>query len=188
VPQAATNSAPTATGFRRVAMNSERGWSMVERSGAMVLARRHPLTIEGDDLGHFDVVFGCGESANEFVLGYSETRRGRNGEMAQPLKEIAIRLGSRTLPLSLATPRTKPEADTGKPGPTSFASGVIPAALLKTFGNTGSRSLTVETATMGKESTMIRIGNTGVAQHLPQLAASCASQPRIEHARLFPQD
>jgi hypothetical protein len=188
VPPAATNSAPTATGFRRVANNSERGWSMVERTGAMVLVRRHPLTVEGDDLGHFDVMFACGDSANEFVVGYSETRRSRNGEALQPLKEIAVRIGSRTLPLSLAAARMKLAAGPAKPGPTALASGIIPASLLKTFGNPGSRSLTIETSTIGKESTIIRIGNTGVAQHLPRLAAACASQPRVEHARLFAQD
>ena len=32
---------------------------------------------------------------------------------------------------------------------------------------------------------MIRIGNTGVSQHLPQLAASCAARARVEHARLL---
>ena len=47
---AATNSAPTAhRGIPARANNSERGWSIAERSGAQVLARRHPLTVEGDD-------------------------------------------------------------------------------------------------------------------------------------------
>lgn len=204
---AATNSAPTAAGFRRVAATNERGWSMVERGGQTVLARRHPLTLEGDTIGHFDVMFACGDSASEFVLVYSETRRIRNGEIApQPLKEVAVRLGSKTLPLTLGAARgkdaarpgaaksdvvksaavksdiAKPDADRG-----SAASGVIPASLVKNFANSGSRSLTIETATVNKESTIIRIGNTGVAQHLPQFAASCASQPRSEHARLLPQ-
>jgi hypothetical protein len=34
---------------------SERTWGVVEQSGAASLARRHPLTVEGEDIGTFDL-------------------------------------------------------------------------------------------------------------------------------------
>ena len=51
--------APTTAG-NRSGGPEEQGWAMVERAGASMLARRHPLTIEGDEIGSFDLVLACG--------------------------------------------------------------------------------------------------------------------------------
>jgi hypothetical protein len=54
--------APTPTparmtnGARAVAISEQR-WAMVDRAGNAVLARRHPLTVEGDNIGSFDLFF-----------------------------------------------------------------------------------------------------------------------------------
>ena len=36
---------------------------MVDHAGGTALARRHPLTIEGEDIGSFDLLLACGAAA-----------------------------------------------------------------------------------------------------------------------------
>src|SRR5262249_40771214 len=38
---------------------SEQRWALVDRAGAATLARRHPLTVEGEEIGSFDLVLTC---------------------------------------------------------------------------------------------------------------------------------
>ena len=39
---------------------SERRWAVVDRAGVATLARRQPLTVEGEDIGSFDLMLACG--------------------------------------------------------------------------------------------------------------------------------
>jgi hypothetical protein len=64
----------------------------------------------------------------------------------------------------------------------SLAAGPVPASLIDTFAGTGKRSMMIETST-GRIVTGIRIGNTGVKQSLPRLAARCVT-PMGERAEL----
>ena len=41
---------------REAAEISERRWAVVDRSGGRTLARRHPLTVEGEEIGSFDLL------------------------------------------------------------------------------------------------------------------------------------
>ena len=59
----------------------------------------------------------------------------------------------------------------------------MPAALIKALAENGNRSLTVTTSSADNAATTIRIGNTGVAANMPQLAACCAPQPRRRRMR-----
>ena len=54
----------------------------------------------------------------------------------------------------------------------TFATGTVPAALIKAFTGSGPRSLYVTTKS-GDFRTVIRLGNTGAAQNLPSLTDSC---------------
>jgi hypothetical protein len=63
------------------------------------------------------------------------------------------------------------------------ASVAMAAATISNFAASANRSLTIGTMASDNTATNIRVGNTGVAQHFPQLAASCA-QGRTEHAEL----
>jgi hypothetical protein len=181
-PPVATSTAPATTGsLRRMSTGGERtGWAMVERSGQLVLTRRHPLTIEGEDVGSFDVSIACGDKPNEYLVSYSETRRsGEDGALPQPLKEVQLRLGYKTVSLALQ------QSDLGAAASerASLASGVLNATMISHFAGSAARSLTVGTLTGDSIATNIRIGNTGAAQHFPRLATSCA-QTRTEHAEL----
>ena len=39
---------------------------MIERAGAVALARRHPLTVEGEEIGSFDLSVACGAGADSY--------------------------------------------------------------------------------------------------------------------------
>jgi hypothetical protein len=75
------NSGPSATSAglsngARVAVNN-RAWAVLANAsdGRLALGRSHPLTVEGADLGVFDLNFACGEQGRDFVVTYSEQRR-----------------------------------------------------------------------------------------------------------------
>lgn len=180
-PPVATSTAPATTGsVRRMSGGGERaGWAMIERGGEIALTRRHPLTIEGEDIGSFDVSISCGEKPNEYRLSYNETRRGRGDTVPPALKEVQVRLGYKTMTLALK--RSEPTANAAERS--SSASGVLSAAMISGFAANASRSLTVGTMIADNTTTNIRVGNTGAAQHFPQLATACA-QARTEHAGL----
>ncbi|HET7680819.1 MAG TPA: hypothetical protein VFK79_11890 [Xanthobacteraceae bacterium] len=156
---------------------SERGWVVNGKPGQASLRRRHPLTVEGDEIGSFDIILGCG-GIGGYDVTYAERRR-----PAEPLKQVEIVVGRRSIPLKIVSSEIK-ETELA-----SLARGVMPASLVNTLSRSGSRSLMVTTANGNNVATTIRVGNSGVSQNLPQFAASCAEQPAGRgdaHAELAP--
>ncbi|MEX1083686.1 MAG: hypothetical protein WEC82_05145, partial [Xanthobacteraceae bacterium] len=158
------------------------GWSVSEKSGRSILNRSHPLTLEGDEIGSFDLVFSCAAAPDSYDVAYFEKRRGAG---AQPggdaLKRVAIYVGRKSVSLNVVGSQVRPEDRELE----SVARGVVPADFLELLARDGSRSLTVKTAASNDVETAIRIGNTGAAQNLPRLAASCREQSAA-HAELQP--
>jgi hypothetical protein len=138
-----------------------------------MLARRHPLTQEGDDIGRFDVMFSCADVADSYTVTYLERRRIRDPQRNRDaLKDVTLWLGARSATLKVISSETG-----GKPAEiASLARGVVSSALVNDYAAMGARLLTVQTANERDAQTTIRIGNTGVAQNLPQLAASCGKK------------
>jgi hypothetical protein len=67
--RAATTSAPPVNNIRRVvAAANERGWTIVRQPDTTALVRRHPLTVEGEGIGSFDVMLTCGETPGEYSI------------------------------------------------------------------------------------------------------------------------
>jgi hypothetical protein len=182
-PQSTTNAVPSQLPVKRISLSSqrERGWVAAERAGASTLARRHPLTVEGEELGTIEVAFACGASAGEYLVHYTETRRGTEGAAAQPLKSIELRLANKIVPLTLRTP-----APSQSPGEVlSQASGTVTGAMLHNFASSAMRSIVIETASENSDVAVIRIGNSGASANLMSFLSSCAQQPaRAEHAGL----
>ena len=155
----------------------ERGWMVNSKPGQTSLRRRHPLTVEGDEIGSFDIILGCGSNEGYDVT-YVERRR-----PTEPLKQVEIAVGRRSVPLQIVTSEIK-ETELA-----SLARGVMPASVVNMLSRSGSRSLMVTTSNGGNIATTIRVGNSGVPQNLPQFAASCAEQPGARgdtHAELVP--
>lgn len=160
---------------------SERGWVVNEKAGQTSLRRRHPLTVEGDEIGAFELTLAC-SSKGSYELTYMERRR--NGEhAAEPLKQVEISIGRRSVMLKINTSEIK------QTELASLATGSIPAELVDALGRDGGRSLMVTTSSGNDVLTTTRVGNSGVPQYLPQLVANCNDQQvaRIgAHAELAP--
>jgi hypothetical protein len=145
-----------------------------------MLVRRHPLTVEGEDLGVIDVAFACGSNAGEYLIHYTELRRGAD-IAAAPLKSVELRLANHIVPLKLEAPR----AARGRGDVLASASGIVTGAMLQNFASRRMRSMVIETTADNSEGAVIRIGNSGAAASLIPFQASCTQQSaRAEHALL----
>jgi hypothetical protein len=174
---AATNSASLANGAR--APVNGQGWAMLSVEGRPALGRTHPLTVEGDDVGTFELKFACGEPGRDYIVTYIEQRRREDtGRVPAVLSEVEILLAGKPVQLKVVASRPRD----GSSELASIASGRVPVEMLKAFADPGSRSLMVETAS-DDAVTAIRIGNAGISRVLPMLAASCgATQPPIRNS------
>jgi hypothetical protein len=168
---AATTSSPAmASGAR--AVSNERSWVMVQSDGSQILARQHPLTVEGDEIGNFELRFACGDNGKDYMVTYVEQRRGaEDGRAPEALTDVELSLAGKSVTLKVTSTQRG-----GKPVVfQSIASGRVPAELVKAFADPRSRSLMVET-TSDDMATAIRVGNAGVARSFPQLTSSCGAQ------------
>ncbi len=189
-PENVTTAAPNSLPVKRIAMTAgqrdrekERGWTIADRAGNSVLTRRHPLTVEGEEIGTLEVSFACGNSANEVQLNYTETRRASEGETPRMLKSVEMRIGGKTVALSVVPPRGAASS-----GETVYsANGAVTASILRNFAASSSRSLTVETRIDQAEPVAIRIGNTNAFSNLPVFMTACSQPGRAEHANLQPE-
>jgi hypothetical protein len=173
----ATNSAALANGRR--ATSTGRGWMALASNTNPALGRSHPLTVEGTEIGSFELTFACGGTGRDYVVNYVERRLGDRDGAPAPLVDVKIRLAGQSVPLKIVSSRVK----AGSQGLDSVASGVLPGDLLQAFAVHGSRSLMIETASDDDSVTATRVGNAGMAGALPGLEASCAAAgPRIRNS------
>ncbi|MEP7031375.1 MAG: hypothetical protein ABI830_10620 [Pseudolabrys sp.] len=167
---AASQPSPRVTNGLHASPISEMRWAMVERAGIASLARRHPLTVEGEDLGNFDLVVTCGAGHESYDVSYVERRRrGEVTPLPDRLGAVVMRVGSKSARLKVVT--SEPRGDQNELA--TFAAGPVPAAMIGAFAAAGNHSVVIETETDGMV-TVIRLGNTGARQGLSQLGASCA--------------
>jgi hypothetical protein len=150
---------------------SPHGWVMAQRAGAAALVREHPLTIEGDRIGGFEVALACGQKSGTYVVTYTETRRNPDDDVA--VKQVDLWIEGKTAPLDVVSSRLIELPRELR----TLANGMLSAELVKSFAEAAGDSITVRTAAAGAPGTMIRIGNTGFARAFPKLAAACATQP-----------
>jgi hypothetical protein len=156
--------------------NNGRSWVVSAQAGRQTISRSHPLTVEGDEIGNFELHFTCEEPGRDLVATYVE-RRGATEEGVPPklLSEVELRFAGRSVPLKIVSSRQQ-----AKPQEVySVARGPVAADLFKAFGEPGGRSLTVETVS-GEITTTIRIGNAGMAPIMPRLLASCVPGGRTQ--------
>ena len=161
---------PRMTDGARTSEISERRWAVIDRAGVATLARRQPLTVEGEDIGSFDLMLACGSGGESYDVSYIE-RRHQGGQVPLPkaLGSVTMTVGAMTAPLKVVSSQRRSDPDEL----VTFASGTVPAALIGSFAAPGNHSMTIETRSTGTV-TGIRFGNTGALQNLPQFAAGCA--------------
>jgi hypothetical protein len=159
------------------------GWVMTQRAGGPALVRQHPLTVEGDRIGGFEVALACGQKSGSYLVTYTETRRNAD-EPDAAVKQVDLWIEGKTAPLEVVSSHLNETPHELR----TLANGTLSAELVKTFADAAGDSITVRTAGGGAPGTMIRIGNTGFARALPKLAAACGAQPAQTeaHAELAP--
>ena len=177
---AATNSAPTGTGFERILEPTERGWALVERSGSRALARRHPLTREGEDIGRFDLIFSCANTSNVYNVTYIERRGGHDQHALAPLKDVTLTLGSGNAALKIASS----ELSSRPVELASVARGTVAAALVRSFARpqTVAHHLHVEQPRHANRNTARQYRGR---RQLPAIRCRLRKEQRLEQVR-FP--
>lgn len=160
---------PMTNGVRATPIG-ERRWEMVDRAGIASLARRHPLTVEGEQIGSFDLVMACGADSDSFELSYLERRSGRDDvRLPGKLDSVVLRAGGTRIELGMGASQRHANPDEL----VSYAAGTVRAGMIRDFAGPGSHSMVIETISKGVVTT-IRIGNTGAQQSLPRLVSGCA--------------
>jgi len=158
---------------------SEQRWSLVDRAGLATLARRHPLTVEGEEIGSFDLVVACSPGADSYDVSYVERRhRGEQTPLPAALDSISLRVGSNSAALKVVSTERRSAPDELL----THATARVPSTLIGAFAAMGSHSMVIRT--QGAQLvTGIRLGNTGASQNLPRLSAGCR-KPASDRAEL----
>ena len=168
-PAAAAQQLPRMTDGVRASAISEQRWAMVDNKGSATLARRHPLTAGGEDIGSFDLLVACGPAPDSYDVSYIERRRGaRNAPLPGQVGIVKLAAGSNMAKLKIVSSERHRDPDEL----VTYASAAVPAALIAAFAAAGSHSMMVTTKS-DAVLTAIRLGNTGVQSNLPRLAAGC---------------
>ncbi len=158
---------------------SEQRWVMVDHAGSAVLARRHPLTVEGERIGSFDLMVSCGADGGNYDVNYVERRHsGYRMPLPRRLAAVIMRAGTGMARLNVVS------SDRRTDELVTYAAGTVSADMIEAFAGAGNHSMIVTTRTAGV-ATAIRLGNTGAQQNLPRLAAACGKDTglRAERAR-----
>jgi hypothetical protein len=180
---AATRPIPRVTDGARATEISQRRWVVVDRAGIASLARRQPLTVEGEDIGSFDLMLACGTAGGDsYDVSYVERRH--NGDRIQvpaELGAVTMTVGRMSASLKVVSSERRSQPDEL----VTYAAGTVPAALVGAFAAVGNHSMLIETTSAGMV-TGIRFGNTGAQQNLPRLTAACVKEIG-DRADLSPQ-
>src|SRR5262249_46144242 len=142
------------------------------------------LTIEGQEIGVFEIAFTCGEKPDLYRVSYYEKRVVQNTSSGFTDRVEAVGISIRQDSSFLRSLLTLEDSVPGK-APSeliSRASGTVAATFLETavassgpdaVASSSQQGLTIATTTIDKVRTVIRLGQTGLPEGLRQLATSC---------------
>ena len=160
------------------------GWMIVDRKEGRALIRRHPITIEGQEIGTFEISFTCSDKSDAYRVNYQERRIVQNAPVVVTDRLEAVGISVRQENSFLRTLLTLEETIPGKvPAELlSKARGTVSATFLQTAAASSSieavasstpQGLIVATTTVDKVRTVIRLGHTGLSEGLRQLSSTC---------------
>ena len=145
----------------------DRAWIAEDSDGQRLFSRRHPLTIEGEQIGTFELAFRCGKDG-QVMVAYNENRRLREG-LNDRLSGVAVGSGKERVLLKVESSAT----DVGGGELRSTAQSQVPPGLLGALVETDGRALVVATQTMTNTRTVIHPGNNGFAENFRRTIADC---------------
>ena len=163
---AITRERPSKTATPRAA---ERGWRLVEGSPDLAMSRIHPLTLEGDEIGQFELTLVCVPSGGGYKVAYLESRDLSGDESSARLTDVTLYLDGERTKLSVDTSSLRD----GRPELKTQASGVVPASFVNKLRKDATSVIIVGTRTSENVRTSIRVGGIGFAKAFPRLAANC---------------
>jgi hypothetical protein len=140
-------------------------WTLVGAGSERGVVRRHPLTLQGDEIGSLLVTIACADRPAMLRLRYWETRRLANAD--DIVARALMVLGGERIPLTMESSR----AVAGRLE--SIASATVDMGLVAKQLVSAPGSVRVATLTKAKVQTSIRLGNTGLNAALPQLVSEC---------------
>jgi hypothetical protein len=160
------------------------GWTVVDRIGQRALVRRHPITIEGQEIGAFEIAFTCADKPDTYRVSYQEKRTVPNSPLVATDRLEAVGISIRQNNSLMRTLLTLDDSAPGKrPAELiSSAHGTVAASFLQTVvgpnssdtvASSSQQGLIVATTTTEKVRTVIRLGQSGLPEGLRQLASSC---------------
>jgi len=145
------------------------GWTIGRKMDRQALVRRHPLTIEGEQIGMFEISFLCGEARGTYRVEYLEKRLTQGAS------------GTRVDAVGISAERERAilQIESSKPGQpetelVSLAHGVVSARFMDALASSDNQPLVVATSTTNRVRTTIRIGRTGLLENLPRIMAACS--------------
>jgi hypothetical protein len=152
---------------------SERGWSFGDRSGRPVLSRVHPLTLEGERIGTFELEFACGDAAGNYTLTYKEGRYGpADRDLPRSVGRVELIMAEQVQDLKIAS--SERQLQRGELD--SIASIAVPVRMIRRFAGDGPASMMLSTESAGGPQTNIRVGNVGFAKGFTRLESTCQGQ------------
>jgi hypothetical protein len=160
------------------------GWVVVERRGQRMLVRQHPITIEGQDIGTFEIAFTCGDKTDAYRVSYQERRIVPNSPLVATDRLEAVGISIRQdnsftrtlLTLEESTPGRAPAELLSRARGTiaaAFLETALASSPLETVASSSQQGLIVATTTVEKARTVIRLGHTGLSEGLRQLSSTC---------------
>jgi hypothetical protein len=169
-----TAAAP-ATAPATTAPAPDRAWTLLERSGRPLLVRRHPITIEGEEIGLFEIALTCSTTPENYGIVYLERRKtSAPSADTEKLNEVAIVAGRTKAMLRV---RSSGPPTTGS-GLRTVATGRIPSSLFSDFAAGRSTTIAVTTKTGGNVRTDIRVGSVGFSDNLEKMHEKCRATPQ----------
>jgi hypothetical protein len=184
-PAAKTAAGPAVTTPDPRSAASERGWMFENGSGRPVLSRTHPLTLEGERIGSFDLALTCAETPGTYNLTYKEVRYGPAGrELPHSLSQIDVIIEDQVQELKIGSSGRRLQRGELE----SVAATVVSAQTIRAFAGEGPASMTLATESAGNPQTTIRVGNAGFSENFLRLESGCQQSQwaRIDHAQLQP--
>jgi hypothetical protein len=148
--------------------SADQGWAQSESAGLRGLSRKQPITVEGEQIGTFELAFACAEAPGSVMIAYVEKRR-QPWPPADRLRGVLVAAGKERLVLHVESSTS--DAASGELH--SVARGTAPPALLGVLAETQGKSLVVATMTAANHRTQIRLGDTGFAENYARTIANC---------------